>query len=1041
MENQGRQRIAELFEHAIDLSTSTRGVLLERECVGNSWLRHEVERLLAIDRQLGARNEPPNRPIVDGLEEIPETISASSVFASTSRADSDATLPENRRQPVTHDTHPAPGSVLGQYELIRQLGRGGMGMVYLARDLQLGRLVAIKLLIRTEAGLADRFLAEARATARCRHDNIVVIYEVGKHDAHPYMALEYLQGQTLRQWLAGRKYQAPHVAATEPFALPPLPPSAAVELIVPVVRALVCAHDMGIVHRDLKPENIMLTDTGAIKVLDFGIAKLLARPEPRLWESRDLAEQGTITATGARMGTLPYMSPEQLNGDVIDHRCDIWAVGIMLYEMVLGQHPLAPLSLGRITEIGNVAVPMPSAGEYVPDVGRLGAIIDRCLLKPRHDRTQTARELLSELEALLPSQRSFVTSGVENPFTGLASFQEADAQRFFGRDQEIVSIVAQLRGQPLVTITGLSGAGKSSLVRAGVIPALKRSGEGWDAYIVRPGRQPLAALAALLQSLAAPSDETRRERGRGADASGDEQVVCIERLLREPGYLGARLRALAISKLRRVLLFVDQFEELYTMAAPAREREAFLACLASTADDASSPLRVILAVRSDFLDRMAEDPRRMTEVTRGLVFLPPLGREGLREALTRPLEAAGFRFESPRMVETMLDALDATHGALPLLQFTSARLWEMRDQARRLLTQEKHDRIGGVTGALASHADAVMAGMSTGQQKLARQVFERLVTTERTRAQVSMREIRDVSTDPDAIDEVVQHLASMRLLVIENAVGDHGKNVEIVHESLIQEWPTLKCWLDDSQEHAAFLARLRAAAEQWERHGRAEGMLWRNESAREGQRWREHYGGELSGRETAYLDAVLALASRAARTKRWLIMGVIVFLLFLLMAASVALLLIRNAEQRASEQAVLARERAAVASQRLIEVQRAREQMLHSFDEETRARQAAQEAARDALVASEKEQHARATAEDALQDAKQASIRERRAREEAEHALRSVKRAVQEALLAAEEARKAQYEAMRSAQAERHAKEELQMLVERALGPLDEKLQ
>jgi hypothetical protein len=1032
MGNQGRQRIAELFEHAVDLSTHAQRALLERECVGNTRLRNEVEKLLAIDRQLGAPGKQPTMVGVDELQETPEAMHAASVFAPTSQAASDTTLSEIPHRPDTYITQPAPGSVLGRYELIRQLGRGGMGMVYLARDLQLGRLVAIKLLIRAAAGLADRFLAEARATARCRHDSIVVIYEVGKHDAHPYMVLEYLQGQTLRQWLAGRRYQAPSVTTAEPTALPPVPPSVAVELIVPVVRALVCAHDMDIVHRDLKPENIMLTDTGAIKVLDFGIAKLLAGPEPSLWESSGLAEMEAITATGARMGTLPYMSPEQLNGEATDHRCDIWAVGIMLYEMVLGQHPLAPLSLERITAIGHVARPMPSASESVPDIGKLGAIIDRCLIKSRHDRTQTARALLGELEALLPSQRSFVMSGVENPFTGLASFQEADAQRFFGREQEIVSIVAQLRGQPLVTITGLSGAGKSSLVRAGVIPALKRSGEGWDAHIIRPGRQPLAALAALLQSLAASSDD--------AGASGDAQAACIDRLLQEPGHLGARLRTQAVQKLRRILLFVDQFEELYTLGAPAREREAFLACLASAADDASSPLRVVLAVRSDFLDRMAEDPRRMAEVTRGLVFLPPLGREGLREALTRPLEAAGFRFESSHMVETMLDALDATHGALPLLQFTSARLWEMRDRTRCLLTQEAHDRMGGVTGALASHADAVMAGMSTGKQKLARQVFERLVTSERTRAQVSMREIRSLSGEPDAIEEVVQYLASMRLLVIESAVGDDGKNVEIVHESLIQEWPSLKGWLDDSQEDAAFLARLRAAAEQWEKHGRAAGMLWRDESAREGQRWREHYSGALSSREVAYLDAVLTLANRAARTKRLLIMGTILILSFLLVVVSVALLSIRRAERNASALAALASERAAIASQRLIDVQQAREQMLRSFDEEKRARQDAQEAAREARLASEMEQHARTTAERALQEAKDASIRERRAREDTERALLSAEQAAREAQMAEEEARKAQEEALRSAEAERRAKEKLQLLIERALGHLDNSL-
>jgi serine/threonine protein kinase len=155
------------------------------------------------------------------------------------------------------------GSCIGQYELIRQLGRGGMGEVYLARDLRLGRLVALKLLAEHRPSLVERFVAEARTTARCHHENIVVIHEVGERQGHPFMVFEYLEGQTLRQWL--REHAS---AGTALDRRAPVPPGHAVELMLPVVRALAYAHERGIVHRDLKPENIMLTRTGTIKVLD-----------------------------------------------------------------------------------------------------------------------------------------------------------------------------------------------------------------------------------------------------------------------------------------------------------------------------------------------------------------------------------------------------------------------------------------------------------------------------------------------------------------------------------------------------------------------------------------------------------------------------------------------------------------------------------------------------------------------------------------------------------------------------------------------------
>jgi eukaryotic-like serine/threonine-protein kinase len=169
-----------------------------------------------------------------------------------------AAAPEPEPDPTA--SLPVPGTRIGQYEIIRELGRGGMGAVYAARDTKLGRKVAIKFLSSHSPELTARFIIEARATAQCSHENIIVIYEVGEHAGDPFMVLELLQGAPLTQLLQdGRK----------------LPPAQAVELMVPVVRALTVAHSHDIVHRDLKPDNIFVTDAGAVKVLDFGIAKLV----------------------------------------------------------------------------------------------------------------------------------------------------------------------------------------------------------------------------------------------------------------------------------------------------------------------------------------------------------------------------------------------------------------------------------------------------------------------------------------------------------------------------------------------------------------------------------------------------------------------------------------------------------------------------------------------------------------------------------------------------------------------------------------------
>ncbi|WP_437754828.1 nSTAND1 domain-containing NTPase [Sorangium sp. So ce1389] len=830
--------------------------------------------------------EPARTPTPAGLpaSSSDEGRRAVPLRARTARAPAEAIA---GRAPV------ADGSTIKHYELIRKLGQGGMGVVFLARDTKLGRLVAIKLLHRCSGRGVERLLAEARATARCRHENIVVIHEVDEIDGYPYMVLEYVKGRSLRDWMAQR--EQPSAPGSPAVRTPPLPraPGAVIELMIPVARALVCAHELGIVHRDLKPENIVVDDAGCIKVLDFGIAKRL---EDHIVATSTRARPARAGSAGQRrqsavIGTLPYMSPEQLLGADIDARTDLWAVGIMLHELLTGEHPLDPFSRARLSDVMNLGAPMPGLGARRPDLGALGAVVDRCLKKRKAERMGSARELLAELEALLPSGRTLQLSEDESPFAGLSAFQEADAARFFGRDRDIAAARVRLRSQPLLAVAGPSGAGKSSFVRAGVISALKRSDDRWETFILRPGRRPLSALVDVVAQVV----EAESTTGPTGSPELPDHDALAATLRAQPGFLGTRLRARCRREVRgrRILLFVDQFEELYTLGASPEERAAFVACLEGAADDASSPLRVLLAVRSDFLERMADDHGFAGSVTRWLSFLPPMGREGLREALTRPLEAAGYRFETAETVEHMLSALEGTRSPLPLLQFTATKLWEARDRERRLLSQDSHERLGGVAGALSAHADAVLSALSAREQRLARAVLLRLVTPERTRAVVGLDELKELAQGGegdagDATAQVVQHLAGARLLLIESGNEATGierghSTVELVHESLIERWPKLGQWLTESEQDAQFVARLRAAAQQWEASGRAEGLLWRDRAAEDARTWYARRGAEqradgrvaLGKREERYLRAVVALAERARRLRRRLVMGVI----------------------------------------------------------------------------------------------------------------------------------------------------------------------
>jgi hypothetical protein len=858
---------------------------------------------------------------------------------------------------------PPPGTRIGSYELIRELGRGGMGAVYMARDVKLGRRVAMKFLHTEQPEITARFIVEARATARCSHENIVVIHEVDEHEGHPFMVLEYLQGTPLGKFLDQ-----------------PLPPQRAVELIVPVVRALACAHEQGIIHRDLKPDNIFVTDTGTVKVLDFGIAKLgqeapsdeLAEDRPATRSGGDIAgdmtgmdepaqaggtggpAQAGLTRRGAIMGTLAYMSPEQWGIDEVDARSDLWAVGIILYRMVAGKHPLAPLRGRELMVTAILSEPMPGVRSACPDLpDELAAVIDRCLRKPKAERMGSARELLAALEPLLPGRHGRSLQAYDSPYPGLGAFQEADAGRFFGRGREISAAVVRLREQPLLGVVGPSGVGKSSFVRAGLLPAVKQSGESWTGIIVRPGRHPLGALA---QALAPFLHGDTTETTRAGTAPGDMNIEQLaERLRAEPGYLGSALRNRARRRGQRVLLVVDQLEELYTLVADAGERLAFTACLTSAADDAGAPVRVVLTIRSDFLDRVSEDPYFMAEVARSLFFLAPPGRDSLREALIEPAEQAGYRFESPAMVEHMLDHLAESQGALPLLQFAASKLWERRDRGRRLLTEDSYRDIGGVTGALASHADAVVTELTPAGQALARTVLLALVTPERTRAVVSLRELSELAGAARDVEFLVTHLAQARLLVIHtggeteasSAGGAAGATVEIVHESLIHTWPRLRRWLDENQDDAAFLAELRNAARQWQARGRPAGLLWRGEAMEEARRWHRRYHGELPDVQRDYLAAVFSLAARSRRLRRLLLGGAFGFMTLLVAAAAVAVVVIRDAERRAAEQAIEARDIAAVAQQRLADVQKKERERAEAAEIARQAKFQAEARARD----------------------------------------------------------------------------------------------
>ena len=905
-------------------------------------------------------------------------------------------------QPVLPQPTLSPGLRIGHYELIRELGRGGMGVVFAARDTRLGRRVAIKFLLQASDEIAERFMVEARATAQCTHDHIVIIHEVGEHADMPYMVLEFLEGQSLRDKLGGVESGRR------------MPASRVVELALPIARALARAHEMGIVHRDLKPENVLVTSAGQVKVLDFGIAKALgpreARPMLASVRTVDLIDS-KLTTHGALIGTVPYMSPEQFGQQVeIDHRTDLWALGILMFEMLAGHHPARELSADAIITHLVEDAPVVSIGSIVPETPpQLVRIIDSCLVRDREKRIASAADVVRRLEELVPGRRRREFAEGECPYPGLASFQEHDADRFFGRDREIARMVARVRELPLTAVVGPSGAGKSSFVRAGVVPALKASGERWEAITLRPGRQPIEALASVLERI------TRNSRV----VEPDQHAKLVQRLRTEAGFLGAFLRRRAQESDHDIVLFVDQFEELYTLVPDEAERLAFTRALSGAADDVAAPIRVILSMRSDFLDRVAEDPLFVEEVSRGLIFLGETDHAGLRDAVIEPAELVGYRFESEAMVEDMLRDLAMTPNPLPLLQFAATKLWDVRDRHARMFTLAGYRACGGVTGALAVHADEIVSTMDASTRMLARRICRELVTPERTRAIAELVDLERLADDEADVRRVIDQLVAARLVIAQSRGDSEGATVELVHESLIEQWPTLRRWLDEDQDDAAFAAQLASAAKQWEARQRAPGLLWRGEAMEEARRWAAERHRQLPARDRAFLDAVLALGRRSKRAKRVALVAAFVVLGGVAAAMSVAYVRVSEAKHEAR-----------------IEAKRATE-ALEKERVATAARSEAEQRRLIAIAALLNEEQLREAAEAGLFTAQQltAIAEERRLIAERKRAKAEAGRT------AAERERDAAEAALRQAEAERAAAQQTVQLTREELVDKNKKLE
>jgi DNA-binding SARP family transcriptional activator len=434
------------------------------------------------------------------------------------------------------------------------------------------------------------------------------------------------------------------------------------------------------------------------------------------------------------------------------------------------------------------------------------------------------------------------------PFKGLAFFDRADAEFFCGRERLVADLLARLVESPLAGIIGSSGVGKSSLLRAGVLPALSAGSlpgsDRWRQVLIRPGVHPDAELSRALAGQAP------------GDAAG--------RL--EPG--------------ERLVIAVDQLEELFTLCEQESERAAFAGKLATAAGDPQRRALVVVSLRADFYGRLASYPPLAALVSASHVLVGAMDRGELAQAIEQPAARAGLQAERP-LVEALVADVAGEPGGLPLLSTTLLQLWRARDGT--VLRYGSYRASGGVRGAVARLAEDAYTQLSEAERRIARSLLLRLATGENgtlTRRRVPLGELERI---PGA-RPVLAELTGARLLTVSEG------EVELSHEALLREWPRYRTWLEEDRIGRRLHAHLTAAASDWDQAGRDAADLYRGARLAAALDWRAGHEQELNQTERAFFDASRAAAGRAQRRLRMVLVAVAALLLVAVTGGVVALI-------------------------------------------------------------------------------------------------------------------------------------------------------
>lgn len=693
------------------------------------------------------------------------------------------------------------GVPLRGYRLLEQAGTGAFSIVWKGMQPSVDREVAIKQ-IRAELAsrpeFIRRFEAEARLVAHIEHPHIVPLIDYWRDPDSAYLVMRWLSGGTLE-----RRLDDGRLSIVETLTL-----------ARQIGGALSAAHGHGVIHRDVKTANILFDDSGHAFLGDFGIAMS--------------ATESAGPEAALSPGSPVYAAPEQIRHEQLGPEADVFSLGVVLYECFAGAPPFPAVSSVDEMIDRQLHTPFPALTTLADVPLAVSDAVERATAKAPGDRFTTIADFVKALDAAVEASPAevgndgtgsvLINGDVANPYIGLRAFDETDTDRFFGRERLVDQLVERLSGNTIrsrcVVVIGPSGSGKSSVVRAGLIPALRNGAapgsERWFTTTMVPGTDPFESIEAALLRIAV------------------HQPSSLHSQLRDgPRGILRGIRRCISNDNDRVLLVIDQFEELFTRS-PERSADTtnFLDALAVAVEDPTTPLRVVITLRADYFHRPLEHAAFAPILSDTAVTVMPLAADELERAIVEPARRAGVGFE-PGLVARLVAESSGQPSPLPLLQYTLGELFDRRQADSAVLSIDLYDELGGLSGALATRADALYDTGNQQQQATIRRVFGQLTSPDQDGADLRRRRaVADLGTD-QTTKWVLEQYSLARLLTFDRDTATREPTVEIAHEALLREWPRLAMWLTDDAELLTTLDGIATAANAWGAGGRVETDLYR----------------------------------------------------------------------------------------------------------------------------------------------------------------------------------------------------------------------